>query len=163
MWAGGSGGGLETHAVIGFSNIQGYLVKETLHSDARSRDSVMLCWWWGLPVNSSGQLARKVQWRKNASRHGKCWFALSTYLLDTSKCCHSLIRDPAFRNRRGWVQCSCVSVWAWEEDDCLYLQWPAQPRLIGRTIDKYQYGEQQQHYHQDTRLLCFGLMSIVQM
>ena len=43
MWAGGSGGGLETHAaVIGFSNIQGYLVKETLHSDARSRDAAML-------------------------------------------------------------------------------------------------------------------------
>ena len=27
--------------VIGFNNIQGYLVKETLHSDARSRDAAM--------------------------------------------------------------------------------------------------------------------------
>ena len=28
--------------VIGFNNIQGYLVKETLHSDARTRNTVML-------------------------------------------------------------------------------------------------------------------------
>ena len=44
MWADGAGGGLKTHAVIGFNNIQGYLVKETLHSDARSRAAVMLSW-----------------------------------------------------------------------------------------------------------------------
>ena len=173
MWAGGGGSGLETHAVIGFSNIQGYLVKETLHSDARSRDAAMLSLWWGLLVNRVEKLVTRGRERSvvKETHRQKWWWTWKmlvriTYLSAWYiKVLSQLNPGPGIS---GQKRLGCrVAVWVCGRGRKMIVyicsDQPSHASLAARLIN-INMAEQQQHHHQDTtRLLCFGLLSIVQM